>query len=313
MGSKKTTTQNTNQTQTAAPPSWTLPGLQYAGNQVTNALQQNGSGPAYTGDFVATMDPARVAAQVAAYDRAATEVGGLAEFSQQQMQEMFQPRDMSAELDAAISAAIDPVYRQLQEQVLPGITNSALASGAYTNDRALGVVPQTAIRDATENAQRLAATMGYEGLQAEEDRRLQRGAMLPELTNLVAQMFASRGDVMSAGTTLDQQLRQSMIDNNLARHNYDVNAPYERIAPAAQLLTMLSQGWGTNNMTGQSTTVEKTGGLGPMLQGVMGLGSMAASLGAFGPLGLAAGAAGGAAPAAAAIAPVSNLFRFPPQ
>lgn len=307
MSTKQKQTTTSNQTQTAAPPKWTLPGLDFAGGAVTDALKANAGGPSYGGDFVAGMDPARLAAQLAAYDATAGKVGELSTFADTQMRNLFQPRDMRSELDAAIRAAIQPVTQNLQENILPGITNSALQSGAYTNDRALGVVPGQAIRDALDSQTRIAATLGYEGLQAEEDRRLQRAQMLPELTNLVAQMFSSRGDILGAGTALEQQNRQLGINNDLARHQYAIQAPYERIAPAVSLLTALSGNWGEQTSNGTQTTVQKTSGLGPILQGAMGLASMAAGMGAFGNLGGAAGAAGGAAGGAGQLMVNPNL------
>jgi hypothetical protein len=298
MSTKKKTTQTSNQTQTAAPPAWTLPGLTAGGNAVTAAMNAALANPQpYTGEFVAGMDPGRVAAQTAAYDTAAGTAGDMGTFARQALEKMFAPVDSGKLLQDAITASIHPVFQQLTEQTLPGITNSALQSGAYTNDRALGVLPTEAIANATESAQRIGAELGWEGFQAEQNRNLERTAQLPALTNLVAQMASARGDLLGMGTTLDQQLRQETINNERARHDYNIGAPYESISPAAQLLAMLSGNYGTQTSNGTQTTVQKTSGLGPILQGALGLASAAGSLGAFGPLGGVAGAAG-AAPAA---------------
>ena len=315
MGTKKTTNTTQNSTQTAAPPSWTLPGLTSAGDAVTAAMQAAIKAPTpYTGQFVAGMDPGRVATQVGQYDAAAGTAGDMGNFARQQMQQLFAPQDSQKLLQDAISASIHPVFRQLMEQTLPGITNSALQSGAYTNDRALGVLPQTAIRDSTESAQRIAAQMGYDGFQAEQDRTIQRAQQLPALSNLVAQMASARGDLTGMGTTLDQTLRQQMLDNEKAKHDYNVGAPYESIGPAAQLLSLLSGNYGTQTGSSNSKTVEKTGGLGSVVQGALGLASMAGSLGAFGPLGgvlaKAGGAAGNAGTALGGVA-ASSMFQNP--
>lgn len=295
MGTKKTTKTTENSTRTNAPPAWTLPGLTSAGDAVTAAMQAAIANPTpYAEEFVAGMDPGRVSNQVQAYDAAGQTAEDMGGFAKSAMERLFAPQDSSKLLQDAITASIHPVFQQLMERTLPGITNSALQSGAYTNDRALGVMPQTAIRDATESAQRIGAQMGYDGFQAEQDRNLQKTAQLPALTNLVAQMAASRGDLMGMGTTLDQTLRQQMLDNAKAKHDYSIGAPYESIGPAAQLLSLLSGNYGTQTSNGTSKTVEKTGGMGSVLQGALGLASMAGSLGAFGPLGGAVGAAGGA-------------------
>lgn len=299
MGSKKTTTQTQNSTNTNAPPTWTLPGLQIAGNAVTEALRANEGGAQYGGDFVAQADQDRVATQIGLYDNASNTAGQLAQSSQDYVQNFFAPRDDNMLLQEAITASLDPVYRNLQERVLPGITNSALMAGAYSNDRALGVVPGEAIRDTQEEAARLAASMGYAGYQAEQDRQIQRAGMLPTLTNLIGSLTGAQADLYGMGTAFGQQNTQTGLDNDIARHQYGVSAPYERIAPAAQLLAMLSQNWGTQTGNSESTTTQRTSGLGPILQGAMGIASMAAGLGAFGPMAGAAGAAGSGAAAAA--------------
>lgn len=308
MGSKKKQTTTTNQTQTAAPPAWTLPGFEIAGKAVTDALAGPRVAP-YAGDFVAGMDPARLAAQIAAYDAASGTVGELGGFADAQLRDLFAPRDSQALLQEAIKASIEPTFRQLREQTLPGIRNSALASGAYTNDRALGVVPENAIRNATESAQRIGAELGYQGFQAEEDRRLDRAGMLPGLANLVAQMTSARGDLLGMGTQLEQGNRQAGLDNAIARHDYAVGAPYESISPAAQLLALLSGNYGTQTSDGKQTTVQKTSGLGPILQGALGVASAAAGLGAFGPLGTAAGILPGGAAAAPAISSLPEIIK----
>lgn len=306
MGSKKTTEQTYNNTQTAAPPTFTMPGIEIASKAVTDALAANASKPAYAGDFVAAFDPSKA---TGAYNTAAKQIGQLGDFAQGQTTDLFKTKDLSAEVQAAIQAGIDPVYRQLVEQVLPGITNSALQSGAYTNDRALGIEPGLAIRDFTENAQRIGATMTYDALQREEDRRIERAGLLPSLTDMIGRLRTAPGDLYSESARLTQAAKQAALDNAIAKAQYSTTAPYENIAPAVDLLTQLSAGWGTQTGSGQSTTVESSSGLGQVLQGVAGIAAGAAGLGAFGPLGAAAKVA---APAAAAAtnqnAALSRIF-----
>lgn len=302
MSTKKKSTTTSNQTQTSAPPSWTMPGIENAAGRVTNILEQ-GPPPAYTGDFTAAPNAGLNQQIVDAFTGSATRAGETANFAQGQMEALFQPRDMRSELDAAITAAIEPTFRTLRERVLPGITNSALQSGAYSNDRAMGVLPQMAIREATENAQRIAATMGYEGLQAEENRRLQRASMLPELTDTIMRMDASRGDLLTRASDQDVALREAIINNNLAKHDYAVRQPYEGLDIATQLLAQLSGNYGTVNSQGKTSTVEKTSGLGPILQGALGLGMAVAGMPGGGLGGLLGGAAQGAK-----VAPAASIF-----
>lgn len=341
MSTKKTTKTTSNQTQTNAPPAWTLPGLQAAGGRVSDALA--GPAPAaYTGDFVAVPNQDRVNQNIALTDQLGTRAAGFGDQVAGAMNQLGQVNtpdawvagDGTAELNAAVKAGIDPVFKQLMEQTLPGITNSALSSGAYGNSRALGVVPGQAINAANESAQRIGAQLAFENFQRSQDRSLsawgtkegldstafdqqtQRLGMLPGMANDAMALYASQADLFGAGTQMDAAQRQAIINNNLARHDYNVRQPYEGLDIASSLLAQLSGNYGTQTGNANSTTVEKTGGLGPILQGAIGIGSMAASMGAFGPLGGAAGAAGGAAGAGASGAAagagmggLSSLFR----
>lgn len=81
--------------------------------------------------------------------------------------------DGEARLNAAMDVGAQKVMRQLTDQVLPGIKSSALASGAYTGDRAMLIEPGKAIADAAGRANEVTQGLAYEGYQAEQDRSLQ--------------------------------------------------------------------------------------------------------------------------------------------
>lgn len=307
MGSKKKSTTTTNQTQTAAPPSYALPGITDVANRVTGALGQLPT-DSYQGDFIAMPDQQSVDEIAAAYDSAA----GRALDLSNQTQDWFgnflaAEHDNQTGLNDAIDAAIHPVFRQLQEQVLPGLANSAVQSGAYGNNRYFDTTTGQVTRDATENAQRIAATLGYENYQAMLEREIQRASMVPGMNNNIMQLAASQGDLLRQGDA-DRILRdQAVIDNELAREDYNFTRPFRGLDIASSLLSQLSQGYGTTNMNGTSTTVEKTGGLGSVVQGLAGLGGLAAS--AF--MGPAAGAVGSSIGSAASAAGRASLLANP--
>lgn len=187
MSKKKTkveTTQNTNSTQTAAPPTWTMPGLQQAANAVTAGIGQIPT-THYSGPMVATMDPAQLAAIQAAWGATATNAGELAAWQQSLLPALEQGMNFTTalpstayslaprqELDAVIEASLDPVMKNLMQNILPSITHSALESGAYSGDRAMSVLPTEAIDRSNESMQRIAAQLGYEDYQNYENRRL---------------------------------------------------------------------------------------------------------------------------------------------
>lgn len=342
MGKTKNTTV-TNQTQTAAPPTWTGPGLSEAANMVTAGLSQIPQSH-YTGPMVATMDPAQLAAITAGYTNTAQTAGQMTDFLQGMLPGLNQGMTFNTqlpdtsyslaprqELDSVINASIDPVMRQLQNNILPGITNSALDAGAYSGDRAMNVLPTEAIRNATESMQRIASQLGYEDYQNYENRRLQaygmttqasqqnyalenqrqqqeaalrmqQMGMAPDFVNAILHTQASGADLLKMAADLETQQQQAGINNAVGMDQYASQAPFMGLDTATQLLTALSGGWGTQTMQGKTTQTTQQPLAGQLIQGAIGLGSMAAGFPGIGSaLGLAA------SPAAAGASSLFNM------
>lgn len=350
MGSKKKTTQVSNQTQTVAPPTWTMPGIQDASNRVNAAIRQIPQ-DRYQGDFIAGVDQNALNDILAAYRNTAAKAGEMGSFVEGQLgQHMADPvfntqlptarftNSDPQNLDGVINAAINPVFRQLTEQILPSIRSSALESGAYSGDRAMGVVPTQAIQQSNEAAQRLAAEIGYEDYNNRENRRLQahmsdedralagfnadtqrvlgtgdlmtaRMGQLPDLVDTIMRMSSSQGDLLSIAADREQAARQNEINNALAKEDYAVRAPFLGLDIASDLLARLSGNYGTTTQNGKTTTTEKTGGLGEVVKGAMGLASMAASFAAPGAGGLGSLLGRGAASAAPIATTMFSPFR----
>lgn len=104
-----------------------------------------------------------------------------------------------------------------------------------------------------------------------------RQAMLDSLM-----VKTASGDIGAQVLELLLGADQAKIDNELAKFQYGQEAPFAGLDVATQLLTALSGGWGTMNSNGTRTTTQSTSGLGPIIQGLAGLGMAAGSLGAFG-------------------------------
>lgn len=329
MGSKKKTTQVSNSTSTAAPPSWTQPGFEAVSGQLMNAI--NGpKAPAYTGDFVAAPDAGLTQQAIDQYLATAGKATDLSGFLESQLAPLmarndtrYDVGDYNSTLAPAIEAAMAPVFRNLTEKVLPGIRSSATDSGAYSGSRAMAVLPGMAMDAASRNAQEIGAGMAFEDYQAREARRLdayktdeqlalERTGMLPALIDNILKSSAGGAQMTEGALNLGQARDQSVINNNLAKHDYAVKQPFEGMDIATQLLQALSGNYGTTTNQGKTVTTEKTGGLGSVVQGALGLASMAASMGAFGPLagaaGAAAGGAGGAAGALGMGLPASRVI-----
>lgn len=348
MGSTKTSTTDTKQHQenVNAPPSWTAGGLQQTAGMVSEALGQVRDNPLYTGDFVARPDAGLTDAISQAYTRAganSASAGGWLQDMAKGFGTSYEGPGLGSydahawgggtngegRLNSALTAAIQPVMRQLQEQILPGIRSSAIDSGAYSGDRAMAVMPGQAITDAMGRANEVSQGLAYEGYQQDQNRDLSAWEAFEQARQASAatqntayglatdraqttantsadlmrqglQFDTAQGDLLTQAMANQLGYDQSGLDNAMARDQYDTQAPFRGLDIASNLLAQLSGNWGTQtaDMTGYSKTTEKTGGLGSIVQGIAGLASGAAGLGLFGPIGTAAGALKAAVPAA---------------
>lgn len=351
MGSKKKQTTTYNNTQTTAPASWVAPGLSQVGGMVTDALGQIQNISPYTGEFVATRPQDELDSILALYDQSQQTAAQMQDFltnamtSYNTQQPTFGTTLPTAEwiapdpmdLTDAVNAAVHPVRQNLLEEILPSIKSSALESGAYTGDRAMGVVPGQAIAASDEAMQRIAAEMAYNDYQARTDRDLlafnalqdrllggyqadterqlgladvmtSRMQTLPDLAQAIMLMSTSQGDLERLGSDLSLGNSQAFIDNELAKLNYAYNEPFMGLDTATALLRSLGDGYGTTTSSGKEKTVTKTGGAGPIIGGLAGIAGMA--LGIPG-VGAALGIPGMAGAAASAAPLASSVFTNP--
>jgi hypothetical protein len=238
------------------------------------------------------------------------------------------------DVDPVIQAALNPVYRQLTEQILPGISSSSLDAGAYTGDRAMSVLPGSAIQDYSREAADIATGIGYQNYRDFENRRLQAFASdqdrmlagynaetgrglgvqganattmgaINDYVSGILRNSASQGDLLNLAAQLGVTNQQASINDLLQQDQYASYSPFMGLDQASALLAQLSGNYGTQDTVGKSKTTEKTGGIGEIAKGVIGIGSMLAGIpGIGGALGL-GGALGGAATGAAS---ASSIF-----
>jgi hypothetical protein len=350
MSSKKTSKTSSNQTSTSAPPSWTQPGLEAVSGMVTGAL---GDIPQthYSGPQVAYMDPGSLGAIQGAWGDTANQANYYSNWMGEQMGPLTSMWDFQSELptgsfnmgsmhdvNPVINAALHPVYEQLTQQILPGIQSSSLDSGAYTGDRAMSVLPQSALSDYSDSATRTAAGIGYENYRDFENRRLAawsgdqdrmlggynaetaRGlgaeqnqmGMMSSINDYVSGILrnsASVGDLLNMSAQLGVTNEQAMINDILAQDQYASYSPFMGLDQASNLLAQLSGNYGTQTSSGTAKTTEKTGGLGEWVKGAIGLASVAAAPFTGGASLAGLGAAGGGA-AAGASGSINPLAQF---
>jgi hypothetical protein len=324
MGTKKKSTTKSSGTTTEKPLEIVMPGYGQIASGVSQGLSDI-QGVDYTGDYLA--QPGAIQdAMIPAWQQAAATVGGLVpqaqEFINMGMQgPVFGGPDIWSGLQSfggtnpggmqgAVNAAIHPYMQQLTQSVLPSLQSAGIESGAYGGTRSQQTLPAMAIADAGESAQRVAAALAYEDFKAQQDRILQgyglsterglgeagaltdRISTMPGMFNTVSSLAGGQAEFLGNAAQADLMNRQMEIDNELKKFQYDMTRPFMGYDTAANILSQLTQGYGTTDTQSKSKTTEKTGGLGNIVAGGLGLASAAMGM----PGGLGGIFGGGASP-----------------
>lgn len=122
----------------------------------------------------------------------------------------------------------------------------------------------------------------------------QRLALQPDLLSTIAQMTSAPVDFYQQAANMERDFGQRGIDEALSQHELQLREPFQGLDIATDLISRLAGGYGTQTGNRTSTQVQETGGLAPILSGLMGAGMMAMGMPGLGP------AAGGM---------MSSLFR----
>jgi hypothetical protein len=350
---KQSSTSNTNQTQTNSPFAPAMPGLTQLAGQIQNATNAVQGMPGYTGDFIATGGQLQQDA-VSAYQQAAAQAQQLvnpalqaANVTNWKMPTFYGPGTEAGThsfgdgsydpsgVDSVVQAAIQPYMRQLMEQVLPSIQSAGIESGAYSNDRAMAIMPGQAVRDTGRMASEVAAQVAFQDFQAQQARQLEafglntnralgeadvltaRLGLYPELLNNVMNMSSGSADLTMQAANYDTAMRQAELNNALARDQYNANLPFRGLDQAASLYGTFAP-YGTQTMNGttssqsKSTQTQQQPIAGQILQGALGVGSMIAGFpGASAALGLGGQAMTAANPLLMGTAGYQNPFMQP--
>lgn len=303
MGSKKKQTETTNQVQTSAPPSWAEPTMVNLAHQIMSGVNQVQGIPAYTGDFVAQpgalqnsvpggyLDAAALARQLVNPAMQAVGAAGIMPtFEGPNLASTYQSFAGAnpGGMNAAVEAAVRPYTQQLMEQVLPGLQSSGIESGAYGSSKALTALPELAVRNTTGQIGDIAAQMAYQDFIDQQNRALQayglgterglgeanvltnRLGLTPDLLDAVMRMQGGAAELQAQAAATDQANRQAAIDNAMQQYQYQVQRPFMGYDIATDLISRLAGNYGTQTLNGTTTTVQKTGGLAPILGAAMG-------------------------------------------
>jgi|19_taG_2_1085344.scaffolds.fasta_scaffold05337_3 hypothetical protein len=188
-------------------------------------------------------------------------------------------------LKGAIEAAINPVFTNLQENILPGIDAGAVNAGGVGSSRH-GIAQAGAIKGATGQAFDIASIMGNRAFDTAQDTSIKALALTPQAFNLgLAPSIAS-----SAVGQQREDKRQQLLDSNLQRSLFEQTEEQRRIADAAAIAF-------GHPAAGSSSVATGPGPQGPgrasrLLGSALGGAGIGAEIG--GPMGAGIGAAGGA-------------------
>lgn len=296
MGQRQPETQTV--TQTTNPPEFLQPHLERLFTDARSAADQVPNTP-FQGDLVARPNTLQLGSLQGIVDQAnqaqslgqnTTNVAN--RFAENILGDRFQApslRDFDPSgAEQFVDAAVRPIVERYQEQIIPQLTSSAIASGAYGGGRDQ-LLQANLARDFSRNISDTTANVLLEEyrtnanlLPALLESEQRAATLLPSLTqqgfNLGLQpltTIASVGDQM-------QMFNQQLLDEELARYNNAVTAPFQGLNQLAAVL-----GQGTGFSAGQSTVENanmNAGQLQNALLGGAGGGGIAMALGASNPI-----------------------------
>ena len=198
----------------------------------------------------------------------------------------------------AVDAATAPILRNVTENLLPSVTNTAIrgggvgggpsAYGGANAGSAQDIEFQRVLRDFSQNALNTSSAMAAASRAAGMN-------LIPQAPGIAqganAQILAPETTTGLAGTQ-QQAYAQNAIDNLLQGYSANINAPWQGLQQFANLLTTGGYNQGTSQSTTNAQYTPSTPSMATqILQGLLGGAGIATSL--FG-----AGPAGAASPAA---------------
>lgn len=178
----------------------------------------------------------------------------------------------------AASAAVAPIYQNLNRNTLPQQDSQAIAHGAYGGARN-GIMQSNAMNDANQEAGNVTAQMANHAYDSGLNAATKGLAMAPQ----TQQMGSVPGQLMNQVGAQQQQQNQTNINANMNRYAYNQQQPLNTLQQYSNLI----QG----NYGGTNTKPYFTN---PGASALGGAASGAAMGSAFGPIGMGVGGGIGA-------------------
>jgi hypothetical protein len=233
----------------------------------------------YPGSQISPFDPSQTAGQELALG-AAPQQAQLAQ-SGADITNARLNQDPQAMRDAAISAAVRPIYQNLQEKALPAIRQGAVSTGGFGGSRQ-GIAEAQATRDAGQTASDTAAKVSANIYDTDVKAQLQALGLLPQ----TQQAELSPATTTSGVGDIRQQQAQQLLGQDVSNFNFEQYAPFLQSKEILSLLQGLPGGTAvsTGSVPQQNPFTQALGGA-----------AAGATLGsALGPVGTLGGAGAGA-------------------
>lgn len=230
----------------------------------------------FPGSTVANLDPATLAAQQSLL-QGAQNAQQTADVSRQALAfNMTDARDVESNpyLQSAIRAAIRPMQENFTDVggTIYNIGDQALQAGQWGGTRQ-GVAEGIALSRLNQQVGDVAASMASQGYETGLDASTRALAISPQIS---AQQFTPAQGLDAVGQQ-QRQYAQELLDDEIARWNFDQNLPSQKLANYQQVV---QGGYG-----GQSTTTSPAARVSPLMSaagGALSGAAVGASTGASG-------------------------------
>ena len=210
-------------------------------------LYNRGAPQYYPGETLAGFDPAQKFAQ----ERTLQYAGGPRADLQQRAAETSLVQGLSGQIDPnaynpMVNALTSNVIGNLQKDVLPGIRQQQVMYQPGGSSRA-ALMQNRAVTDAvTSGMTKPIADMYTNAYNQAQNRAVQSGGLYPSIMGAPLAMYGAMGDVGAQRRAMSQ----SAIDRDMARYEYEANAPQNALR---NYMAMVSGDYG-------STTTQTTPG-----------------------------------------------------
>lgn len=185
----------------------------------------------------------------------------------------------------ALDAAVRPITQSYREQVIPGITSQAISQGAYGGARE-GITQALAADRYMQNVGDTSAQMSLDAYNKGQDTFARTLGFAPQ----AMQMSTLPAQQLSAVGAQNEQLAQQFEDFLAQGRLWDINAPWQPLQNAAQIV----YGGGSSGSSTSTSGPQKNPLMGAIGGGMAGWAAGASMGASLGPWGAAAGALIGA-------------------